>query len=119
MNNNLNLNFDYIQDDEIKSFFKERFERRYPTIQDIINNYVMICYCNETKCTRAFLNGLATEIGIIYYELYKTKAILMKEIHNMWLFFFHVNMNQFDDYLKDSNPVLLLEIKNRIHLANI
>ena len=118
-NTNLNLNFDYIQHDEIKSFLKEHFERRYPTIQDIINNYIMLCCFDETNCSRSIFNTCAIEIGIIDYERYKTKAKLIDEIHNKWLFFFHLNMSQFDDHLKDSNPALLIEIKNRIRLANI
>ena len=103
-------------------------ERVISQIKGIINNaYLFIGYIefanyiqNKSK-VESDLNGKKKEALIKkkLQKVFNNRLIIIDEIHNKWLFFFHLNMSQFDDHLKDSNPALLIEIKNRIRLANI
>ena len=63
---------------------------------------------------RDFLEYLAMMIGIMDIFNYKTKSILLREIHKRWLSFFYENKNQVEDYLNYHNPELLVILNNRL-----
>ena len=114
-NHNLsNLNYNFIECEEDARIVKKWFEQKYVNIEDIVDDYLMM-RCHRVKETkRDFLEYLAMMIGIMDLFNYKTKSILLREIHKRWLNFFYENKSQVEDYLNYHDPELLVILNNRL-----
>jgi len=114
-NHNLsNLNYKFIECEEDARIVKTWFEQKYVNIEDIVDDYLMM-RCHRVKdINRDFLECLAIMIGIMDIFNYKTKSILLREIHKRWLNFFYENKNQVEDYLNYHNPELLEILNTRL-----
>ena len=114
-NHNLsNLNYKFIECEEYAHIVKKWFEQRYVNIEDIVDDYLMIHSCSVKQMPRDYLEIVAARVGIIDFENYKTKSILLREIHKRWISFFYENKNQVEDYLNYHNPELLVILNNRL-----
>ena len=114
-NHNLsNLNYTFIECEEYAHIVKKWFEQRYVNIEDIVDDYLMIHSCSVKQMPRDYLEIVAARVGIIDFENYKTKSILLREIHKRWISFFYENKNQVEDYLNYHNPELLVILNNRM-----
>lgn len=110
----MNLNFKFVEDEDYECIMKNWFQQKYISIKDIVDDYLMLCCFDKKEMTRDHLNHRAIEIGIIDFVNYKTKSILLREIHKRWLSFFYENRNQIEDNLKEYNPELLVTFNNRL-----
>ena len=114
-NHNLsNLNYKFIECEEDAHIVKTLFEQKYVNIDDIVDDYLMMRCCSVKDTKRDFLEYLATMIGIMDLENYKTKSILLREIHKRWISFFYENKSQVEDYLNYHNPELLVILNERL-----
>ena len=114
-NHNLsNLNYKFIECEEYEPFVKTWFEQKYVNIEAIVDDYLMMCWYRVKEINRDFLERIATMIGIMDLENYKTKSILLREIHKRWISFFYENKSQVEDYLNYHNPELLEILNNRL-----
>ncbi len=114
-NHNLsNLNYKFIECEETARIVKKWFEQRYVNIEDIVDDYLMVRWYRVKEINRDFLERFAMMIGIMDLENYKTKSILLREIHKRWISFFYENKSQVEDYLNYHNPELLEILNNRL-----
>ena len=114
-NHNLSiLNYNFIECEEYAHIVKKWFEQKYVNIEDIVDDYLMIRWYRVKEIKRDFLEYLAMMIGIIDFENYKTKSILLREILKRWVSFFYENKNQVEDYLNYHNPELLVVLNIRL-----
>ena len=114
-NHNLsNLNYTFIECEEYAHIVKKWFEQRYVNIEDIVDDYLMMRWYRVKEINRDFLERLAMMIGVMDLFNYKTKSILLREIHKRWISFFYENKNQVEDYLNYHNPELLVILNNRM-----
>ena len=77
-NHNLsNLNYKFIECEEYAPFVKKWFEQIYTSIEDTVDDYLMIHSCSVKHMSRDYLEIVATRFGVMDLVNYKNKSILL------------------------------------------